>query len=724
MVNNPPFEPDHDHDPGLVAAGFGFEDDRWIGQIRRAETHVSPGSIGDYELLAEIGRGAQGIVYKAVQPRTKRRIALKRLVGGSLAGAEMRARLAREVEATAALSHPSIVTVFGLEYVDGLPVVAMEWVDGEAVDIWSDRVGRGRLQIAQQLELFQKICAGIEHAHERGVIHRDIKPTNILVDAAALPRILDFGLAKITGDDTQQSDLTATGGFVGTPAYAAPERLAGMRGISEVRSDVYSLGAVLYRMLTGRLSRRVDIPLSDYLRTPWEEPARPSNINPALNSELDAILFTALAVEPQRRYASVDKLADDIQRHLDGLPILAAPASLAYRIRRRIRRHKLAIAVSGSIAATLVAATIVSVTFALTASQARMEALDRTRIAESINQFLTDDLLAAIDPASTDNPELTMREVLDRASAGIRDRFTDEPLVQAAIHFAIGRAYGSLGLAVEAVPHLEQAAALRKSDLGPMHADTREALRELAGMQLEADLSDEAAVIIDELMELDLAATGPDSAEAMTTKYLSILVADSEIPLDERLSALEQILDWNVRRHGLADPRSLDVAHTLANDYLYHERAALAEPLLERMWQAVRATYGESHPQTLDVMLGRAVLFGRTGRDVEAVEALQEAVRIYRETKPAPFAPMGITLGHLGAHLRTLQRYDEAEAAFIEGYEILSAARGSDIGWAQGIIRMLAGLYDRTGRPEEAALWRQKLVPEYKTPPPVVPPAP
>lgn len=722
MASNRQF--DAGSDPGLVAEGFAFDDDRWLHQIRRAEGQLPLGTIGDYELLTEIGRGAQGIVYKAIQPRTKRRIALKRLVGGSLAGAEMRARLAREVEAAAALNHPSIVTVFGLEYVDGLPVLAMEWVDGEPVDAWSDRVGRDRSTVVHQLNLFQRICAGIEHAHERGVIHRDIKPTNILVDSASMPRILDFGLAKITGTDAQNPDLTATGGFVGTPAYAAPERLVGTRGISEVRSDVYSLGVVLYRMLTGRLPRRADVSLSDYMRTPWEEPLCPSNLNSALNPDLDAILLTALAAEPQRRYASVDKLADDIQRHLDGLPILAATASLAYRIRKKVRRHKLAIAVTGTITAILVTATILSATFALSAARARAEAVERTRIAESINEFLTDDLLAAIDPANSDNPDLTMREVLDRASAAVKDRFEDEPVVQAAIQFAIGRAYGSLGLAVEAVPHLEQAAELWKTTLGPRHADTRSAMRELAGMQLEADLGDEARVVIDELLDLDRSESGSNSPETMTTRYLEMLATAQVDTFEERLATLEQILDWNIRRHGLADPQTLDVAHTLANEYLYHKRASLAEPLLERMWETVRSVYPESHPQTLDVMLGRAVLFGRTGRDVEAVELLQDAVRIYRETKPAPFAPMGITLGHLGDHLKKLRRYDEAEAAFLEGYEILSAARGSDIGWAQGIVRMLADLYDDTGRPEEAARWRQKLVPEFRNNPPVFPPAP
>ncbi|MCO6439452.1 MAG: serine/threonine protein kinase [Phycisphaerae bacterium] len=703
----------------LVVEGFAFDSDQWIDQIRGAESPVTLGSIGEYELLAEIGRGAQGIVYKAIQPRTKRHIAIKRLLGGSLAGFEMRARLAREVEAAATLNHPSILTVYGMEFVDGLPVLAMEWVDGQPVDAWSDEVGRDRRALPQLLAMFRAICAGVEHAHERGVIHRDLKPTNIIVGTDNVPRILDFGLAKFAEADGL-STLTATEGFVGTPAYAAPEKLAGQRGFSETRSDVYSLGAVLYRMLTGRLPRETEMPLAEFLEKRWQDPPRPGSMNPELDTELDAILMTALATEPARRYPSVEAMSEDIRRYLKGLPIAAASNTLAYRLAKTVRRHRTAVAVSIMISSVLIAATAVSTTLAVQASRARERARDRTRVAESINSFLTDDLLAAIDPANTDNPDLTMREVLDRAAASVEGRFAGEPLVESSIRRAIGRSYLSLGLPAESIPHFQRALGLRVEHFGPTRDETREAMRELAEALYWNDEGEESLLIARDLLELETASAGAGSSQAMKARFM-VVRSDSEIDFGEKCAALSEILEWSVEHLGPADPMTLDVSHILANDYLYNGFAEEAEPIVMRMYEAVRARYGEAHPQTLDAMLGLAILYGRTDRVEEAVEILQDIVRIYRETRPSPFSSMGIALGHLGAHLRALERYEEAESAFLEGYEILATSRGAEVGWTQGIVRMLAGMYEDMGESEKALAWREKLLPQFEKPIPRVP---
>jgi serine/threonine-protein kinase len=214
--------------------GFGFDrpDAELIDRLREAERMPALGRVGGYELVAVAGIGGQGVVYRARQIATGREVALKRILAGSWAGEAARSRFAREIQADAVLHHPNIVTVYGVEEIDGQPLLAMEWIDGVAIDRWAEARDEGTV-----LGTFLKVCAGIQHAHQRGVIHRDLKPSNILVDAAGEPRVLDFGLAKVT---TSRSRLTVSGGFLGTLAYSAPEQVRGDADGADVRTDVYA----------------------------------------------------------------------------------------------------------------------------------------------------------------------------------------------------------------------------------------------------------------------------------------------------------------------------------------------------------------------------------------------------------------------------------------------------------------------------------------------------
>lgn len=367
-----------------LSKDFGFDSDEWQSRARRASRPGEVlGSLGQYELTLELGRGAQGVVYKAVQPGTGRVVALKRLGAGIAPSERDIEHLRREVRAATRLSHPNIVTVYATETVGTHAVLVMEYVAGLPIDRWADeRRAKGGELIPSLLQCFLGVCDGVEHAHRRGVIHRDIKPSNVLVAADGVPKILDFGIALLV--DHLRLPTTMTG-FVGTPAYAAPEQVLGTREREDTRCDVYALGAVLRRMLTGEelfepgasLAQIVDVARSG-TRTPA------SRTHPDIPKDLDWIILKAMAPEPDDRYQSVNALAEDVRLFLSGRAVSAHPPTLRYQAGRFIARHRLACALAGVAIAAVIILSAVSTVQAIrlgTRGKELATALDAERIA-------------------------------------------------------------------------------------------------------------------------------------------------------------------------------------------------------------------------------------------------------------------------------------------------------------------------------------------------------
>ena len=293
--------------------------------------------IPGYRLIREVHRGGQGVVYEAFQESTRRRVAIKVMLGGPFAGESSRRRFEREAELAAMLTHPNIVAIHDSGVTSGNHYFIMDFVEGVPLD---EAVGGGRMPFREVLKLFGKVCGAVNYAHQRGVIHRDLKPSNILVDEEGDPRVLDFGLAKQT-EGPDRTVVSMEGQLLGSPPYMAPEQARGEVGEIDVRTDGYSLGVVLYKMLTGRHPYRVTGPVSEVLLNVAEtEPERPSTLSKEINDEVETILLKSISKEKERRYQSVGMLADDVGRFLAGEPIEAKRDSGLYVLKKTVLRHK------------------------------------------------------------------------------------------------------------------------------------------------------------------------------------------------------------------------------------------------------------------------------------------------------------------------------------------------------------------------------------------------
>lgn len=307
---------------------------------------------GDYELLEEIARGGMGVVYKARQVTLNRIVAVKMILGGRLAGPEDMQRFHVEAEAAAQLDHPGIVPIFEVGEHDGQHYFSMGFVDGQSL---SKKIADGPLPVREAVEIVKVVAAAVHYAHDKGVIHRDLKPSNILLDKDGKPRVTDFGLAKLTESG---SDLTGTGQILGTPSYMPPEQAAAQVSAVGRLSDVYSLGAILYCLLTGRPPFQAANPLETLLQVQKQDPVPPQQLNPNLPLDLDTIVLKCLDKAPTRRYASARALAEELQRYLDGRPILARPVGSFDRFWRSCRRNPVVASLSAVVAVALVAVTV------------------------------------------------------------------------------------------------------------------------------------------------------------------------------------------------------------------------------------------------------------------------------------------------------------------------------------------------------------------------------
>jgi serine/threonine protein kinase/tetratricopeptide (TPR) repeat protein len=702
---------------------------------------------GKYKLLEKVGEGGMGSVWMAQQQEpVKRRVAVKLIK----AGADSRAVLARfeaERQALALMDHPNIAKVLDAGTTpDGQPFFVMELVKGVPITAFCDA---RKLTPRQRLELFVSVCQAVQHAHQKGVIHRDIKPSNVLValyDDRPVPKVIDFGLAKATGPQlTEQTLVTGFGAIVGTPQYMSPEQATLNNLDIDTRSDIYSLGVLLYELLTGsppfgrkELEKAGMLEVLRVIRE--EEPPKPStkvstahalpslaanrSTEPAklkrlLRGEIDWIVMKALEKERSWRYETANGFALDIQRYLADEPVQAGPPGAGYRLRKFVKRHRGRVLAAALVLLALLAGTVgtalglvraegalrdteaaqrAAQQAAVAEKQANAQAQERLKLYEKGVKILTS-VFHDLDPESEEKEGASLRVLLGRrlgeAVKQLEGEAVGAPVVVAQLQSRLGRSLMQLGHYKQAEGVLTKARRTLETSLGGEHPYTLATKHNLASLYRDQGKCAEAEALFKEVLAARTARLEAHHPDILATKNnLAVLYLDQGKGAEAE-ALLKEVLAARTARLGAHHPQTLTTENNLASAYQSQGKYPQAEALYKEALAGSAANLGADHPQTLTTKNGLAALYWRMKRLDRSIPLLEEVLEQLKKKRGAAHPYTLVVLANLGVNYRDAGRLDEGVRCLEDALAAIRRIPGllpDKLAWVAG---SLAEGYDR-----------------------------
>jgi len=739
-------------DPGVLLKELKRTSEHWA-ELPRIE---------GYDRMVELCRGGQGVIYRARQRSTNRTVAVKVLLDGVFASDESRARFQREIELVSGLRHPNLVQIHdsGLTP-DRCLFYIMEFVEGVPLN-------HKELTAAHDLEatlrLFVKICKAVRHAHQHGIIHRDLKPNNILVDRQGEPRILDFGLAKIIDDpqgnpSVRYALVSRTGQFFGSLAWAAPEQIERSANRIDTRTDLYSLGVILYQLLTGKLPHTPTQNLHHTIKAiVTESPKRPSNVNPSLPDDVETIVLRCLSKEPDRRYQSAGDLLRDIERYLGNEPIEAKRDRPWYVLRKTMSRHK-------TISALIIVVFMLVIGFAGVmamlyprAVRAEMEARDHLQQAEietakarAVRDFLSE-MLSHSDPFVSKGKDLTVRQLLDASARKIDEQFQDHPQVEAEIRAVLGSAYYHLGHLEEAEKHdriahdllshmadvdplkivsvvqhlglidldnhrfdeaedrFAQARKIYEEQVGHDHPLYADCLQSLAGLRQAQFRWDEAGTLYEEANAIykQFLDTDDNRYLANIIQWSGLLISLRQ--LDKAIARLNEavkVIEQDPEEHAaLRSAVLFFLGLALFNSQRFDEAESIAREALENHEQI----FGEQHTRTAEIYTLLGNIRRTRGKYDEAEDKYLKAYTLYEELTGRESVECASSLWNLADTLWRRGDRPAAEARFQEALRIRKKVYGPEHHLISASISRIGLLFSDAGLWEKAKPYFEEAV--------------
>jgi len=591
-----------------------------------------PRVIGHYKIQSVIASGGMGTVYKAVQEKPRRAVAVKVMKAGLASGSALR-RFEYESQLLGRLRHPGIAQIFEAgTHNDGsgdLPYFAMEYIPN-ARSI-TDYVKTKQLSIRQRVELFAQVCDAVHHGHQKGIVHRDLKPGNILVGPNGNPRVIDFGVARSTDSDMALTGMqTDVGQLIGTVQYMSPEQCDADPHDVDTRSDIYALGVVLYEILCGALPYRLaDTPIYEATRLIREtNPDRPSLIDPKLRGDLETIVLKALEKERDRRYQSTAELALDLRRYLVGDAIMARPASVGYQLRVFARRNKGMLVAMTVVVLVLIAGAVVSTAFYFRGETSRLQAEQQQQKAQAAEDYL-EDIVSAIDPVKF-GEQVRISKLLDIFGEQIEERFADQPEVEATVRMALAGKYmllnimqrsessDSYWLATER--HMTRAFELRREIFGEGHPETLETLEMMAFGFGFSRYQEKSEKIRRDLLEIRDRTQGSTHLDTLSAGSSLASVLSSREKYEEAEAMMRWVVDERTKQLGAEDPSTLSALNSLANALKGQRKLDEAEELNQQVLTTQRRVAEPKSKPLFSAVAAMANVFVAQGKYGQAEE--------------------------------------------------------------------------------------------------------